>query len=373
MKKIILIACLLPIFACEKATEATMTRPFYLSFTPFPYEISTQAIDFSYDRISKDADMITHSFDEGIPWIEALNNQPFSKKIQDDWTNRLSKTPKNHKIFVQQSPISFYREGLALYRKDDDNIPLPKPWDTYLFNNNNVKTAYLNYCKRQIDFFKPDYYGFAIEANILLKNKPEKWDAYKEFHQYIYTELKKTYPNLPILISFAGDFLLRGYEDNVNYDLQEKAVPELMAYSDVFGVSLYMYTSTFSTNSIPNDTFDKLKKIGGNKPMAMTETGYISKELKLELPTANGTLTVKIPSDEQKQANYIDLLLKNAEKHSFVFVNNFVLRDYDKLWLQAGGKNDISALWRNTGLYTADGNEKQAFKIWKSYLTKTKK
>jgi hypothetical protein len=371
MRYIISLSLLSLLISCKKTETTPTTRPFYLSFTPFPYEISSQAVDYAYDQISKNADMITHSFDEGVPWVEALANQPFAKNIQDDWNYRLAKTPKGHKVFVQQSAISFLREGLALYRKETNEMPLPKPWDTLSFNNSQVKTAYLNYCKRQIDFFKPDYYGFSIEPNIMLAKKPEKWAAYVDFHTYIYAELKKAYPSLPLLFSFAGTFILRGYEDNVNYDAQEKAVRDMLPYTDIVGVSLYIYGSKISTTNIPTDVFDKLKTLGGSKPMGITETGYISKDLKLDIPTANGIFTATIPSDEQKQANYISLLLKNAEKHNFRFVNNFVLRDYDKLWQQVGGKNDISALWRNTGLFTAEGKEKLALATWQTYLKRT--
>jgi hypothetical protein len=352
---------------CSKKEETTTNRPFYLSFTPFPHEISVEAVDYAYTQIGKDADMITHSFDEGVPWVEALSNQPFSKYIQDDWNLRKTKTPSGHKVFVQQSAISFLRTGLALYRKDANDLPLPKPWDTIRFNHLNVKTAYLNYCKRQIDFFKPDYYGFSIEPNILLSKKPTLWNDYKAFHQFIYQELKKTYPTLPLLYSTAGSFLLRGYEDNVDYDAQEQAQRDLLPFTDIFGVSLYIYGSKVAVNATPSDVFDKLKAFAKDKPMCMTETGFISKDLILDLTP---TLRVTIASNEQKQADYMTLLLESATKHQFLFVNNFILRDYDKLWQQAGGKNDISALWRNIGLYDTNGQAKKAYPVWLSYFKK---
>jgi hypothetical protein len=355
------------LLGCSKKEETTTNRPFYLSFTPFPHEISIEAVDYAYTQIAKDADMITHSFDEGIPWVEALANQPFSKHIQDDWNLRKAKTPAGLKVFVQQSAVSFLRTGLAAYRKDSNDLPLPKPWDTIRFNHPNVKIAYLNYCKRQIDFFKPDYYGFSIEPNILLSKNPALWNDYKAFHQYIYEALKKAYPNLPLLYSTAGSFLLRGYEDNVDYDAQEQAQRDLLPFTDVFGVSLYIYGSKTAVNAIPTDVFDKLKGFAKDKPMGMTETGFISKDLIFDI---SPTTRITIASNEQKQADYITLLLENATKHQFVLVNNFILRDYDKLWLQVGGKNDISALWRNTGLYDTNGQPKKAYSIWQSYVKK---
>ena len=348
----------------EQPTPSDSTRSFYMSFTPFPYEISYEAVDWTYAHIAADADMITHSFDEGIPWVQALNDEPFSAHIMDDWTYRKNNSPAGHKIFIQQSCETFERDGMALIKDTADNQPLIAPWDTIHFNHPDVKTAYLNYCKRMIDFFEPDYFNFSIEGNILLSFNPAIWNEYKEFHEYIYTQLKTLYPELAILFSFQCSFLLDGQIDGVDYIAQHQAVTDLLPYTDVFGISIYPYATALLTNLIPEDMIDDLAAMAGTKPMAITETGYISKTLELTDPP------ITIPSDEQKQNNYISFILEEANQHHFLFVNNFILRDYDKLWEQIGGVADISALWRNTGLYDSAGVEKQALTTWKLYLDK---
>ena len=348
----------------EQPTPSDTSRSFYMSFTPFPYEISYEAVDWTYAHIASDADMITHSFDDGIPWVQALNDEPFSAHIMDDWTYRKNNSPVGHKIFVQQACETFYRDGIALIRDTADNQPLIAPWDTIHFNHADVKTAYLNYCKRLIDFFEPDYFNFNLEGNMLLTNNPAIWGDYKEFHEYIYTELKSIYPDLTILFSFQCSYLLDGQIDGVDYSAQHQAVTDLLPYTDVFGISIYPYATALLTNLIPEDMIDDLAVMAGTKPMAITETGYISKTLELTDPL------ITIPSDEQKQNNYISFILEEANQHHFLFVNNFVLRDYDKLWEQIGGVADITALWRNTGLYDSAGVEKQALTTWKLYLDK---
>lgn len=355
--------------SCQSQEQAEPeTRSFYMSFTPFPYEVSIEAADYTYATIGKEADMICHSFDEGVPWGEALEDKPFSTHIQDDWRFRKARTPKGHKVFVQLSPLDFYRNGLALYRGERNDMPLPDAWKNEKFSSERVKKAYLNYCKRTIETFQPDYFSFSIEVNLLLGHQPHLWADYLVFHQFMYQELKKLYPKLPILCSFHAGYMLRGYEDRKDYDAQEEAARVLRNYTDIFGVSLYLYGTKFLTNTIPTDIFEKVSTLAGNKPIAITETGYIAQELKIDTP-----FSVLIPSDENKQNNYIKFLLQEANKKEFVFVNNFVLRDYDKLWQQVGAKNDITAMWRDTGLFDEAGKERPALNTWRSYLQRQKR
>lgn len=377
MKRIAIVQFVAVIFllflhvACKKQDDSNDAQPassrsFYMAFTPFPYDISADAVHWVYDHIGSDADMICHSFDEGIPWDSALADAPFSDHIMNDWTFRKLSTTAGHKIFVQQSCLSFYRTGLALLRDSADNEALIHPWDTIRFNNPLVETAYLNYCKRIIGFFQPDYFNFSIEANMLLSMTPSDWNDYKEFHIFIYNSLKSLYPDLPILFSFQGSYLLNGELEGVDYDAQHQAVTDLLPYTDIFGISIYPYATALSTDDIPADLFDRLASYAGTKPMAVTETGYLSSTLVLTSPP------VTIPSDPQKQNDYISFLLQQADAHHFLFVNNFILRDYDALWEASGAVADISALWRNTGLYDSAGVAKPALSTWLQYLARTK-
>ncbi|NOG49226.1 MAG: hypothetical protein HND48_07100 [Chloroflexi bacterium] len=47
-----------------------------------------EAVQYTYDRIAEDADLIVQHFDNGVPWPEALDGAPFAQAIQDDWAFR---------------------------------------------------------------------------------------------------------------------------------------------------------------------------------------------------------------------------------------------------------------------------------------------
>jgi hypothetical protein len=172
----------------EKSQPA---RNFYLGFTPFPYDISLEAVEESYSNITTNGDIINHHFDNGVPWIEALAGEPFSDDIMNDWNSRKQKTPSSFKVYLSVAAINPNRNGLAFYRGEAHDMDLSSPWNTYSFNTTEVKKVYLSYCKRIIDFLQPDYFNMSVEVSLLHFVNPSVWQDYVQFHQYIYTSLKR--------------------------------------------------------------------------------------------------------------------------------------------------------------------------------------
>jgi hypothetical protein len=351
-------------FACNKEPEPK-TRTFYMGFTPFPYEISLDAANYVYAKLENEADIINHHFDNGVPWTEALSGSPFHQNVQDDWNYRKSKTKTSHKIYLSVTPLNFSRNGLAAYRGESDNMALPAAWSSYHFNDANVKTAYLNYCKRSIDFFKPNYFNMAIEANLLYVNNKTAWSEYLELHQYVYQQLKVSYPDLPIFTSVVGAYLLNNFIDGNDHVQQRLAVLQLMEYSDLYGISFYPYLSKNLGNGYPENTFDELFNISP-KPLAVAETGYAAQTFSIN----TGAGIVKIESDPAKQQKYIQDLLAACLKRKAEFVINFTIRDYDQLWAQIGSPTDINIAWRDSGFYDENGNPRLALTAWNEFLAR---
>lgn len=340
-------------------------RSFHLGFTPFPYDISQEAVDFSYDTIANDADIIAHHFDDGVPWPEALAGTPYDANILDDWELRKNETPVDHKVYVAITPINLNRDGLALYWGAEDNMDLPGDWAGYAFNHPNVITAFLNHAVNTIDYFEPDFLAIGIEVNLLLNNSPAKWDAYVEMHREVYAELKQRYPDLPIMASVFGLSLLDGYRSEDDHTAQMAAFQEIINYSDYYAISLYPYMSIYLTDSIPDTMYTDLFSLS-NKPIAIAETGYPAQSFSIGVGTAN---QIDFNSSPEKQNNYITGLLEEAESRDFVFIVNFVLRDYDALWEKIG-RTDLAAVWRDTGLYDENGFSRPALRAWQTALTR---
>lgn len=341
-------------------------RPFYLGFTPFPYDISLEAVNYSYDRIKVDGDMITHHFDNGVPWVEALVNESYSDNILNDWAFRKTNTPAGHKVCVAVAPLSMYRNGMALYRGESDDMQLPSPWDSYTFADDEVKTAYLNYCISLIEYFKPDFFNMGVEANLLYAQAPGKWTDFVGFHSHIYSSLKTRYPELTIFSSVTGAHLLPGFLSNVDHSQQRLAALQIIESSDLYGISFYPYMSDLQGNGYPDNTFEELFGLS-KKPLAIAETGYVAQPFTINV---NGT-DVTISSDETKQQKYISDLLAACVKHEARFVTLFAVRDYDQLWEDLGSGTDLVVAWRDTGLYDENGNARPALSTWREYLSQT--
>jgi hypothetical protein len=157
------------------------------------------------------------------------------------------------------------RDSLANYHGERADMQRPAHWNTLNFNHPDVKTAYLNYCRRLIDFFSPAFINIGIEANLLMEKAPQHWNAYMELHRHIYSELKKQYPGLTVFVSFQVQALLEGHRPEVNHADQLRALRDLIDYTDIFAISSYPYGSVYMTQKLPEDMFDILAKMTTRK------------------------------------------------------------------------------------------------------------
>jgi hypothetical protein len=358
-------AAVLLVLTMTPARAQDDMRAFTLGFTPFPYEISFEAVLDTYETLAQNADLISHHFDNGVPWVEALAESEYSQHIRDDWNLRLTQTRPDDLVLVAVTPIRFDRGGLATYRGTADDMPLPPPWDSYGFDHPDVIEAFYNYCEDIIAYFEPDYFNMGIEVNLLMKIAPARWNAYLTLHREVYARLKEAYPDLPIFVSVTGIDLLPGYTD-ADADAQARALTDILPYTDVLALSMYPYMTRYMTNEIPQDMFDRLAGLT-DLPLAVTETGYPAQSFAIS--GEDGT-RLEFNGTPEKQAAYIDLLLNEAQEHQMRFVINFVLRDYDALWQQLGGREDLTIAWRDTGLIGEDGAERPALAIWREWLTR---
>jgi hypothetical protein len=364
MRRLILLL-VLAVCGVVHAQDATPeTRPFLMGFTPFPYDVSVPAAFYTYETLPQNADVIMHHFDNGIPWQEALDNAPLPKAVQDDWNFRMAMTPTEMPIILSMSPINFDRTGIAAYRGEQDNLPLPAPWNSYDFDAPEVIQAYTQYLERAIEFFQPAYVNMGIEANLLMKVAPTRWDAYVTLHRAVYATLKEKYPDVSLFVSMTGIDLIAGYTD-ANHADQTRAFNDLIDHTDIFALSMYPYFTSYMTNAIPTEIYNQLAALT-DKPLAVAETGYPAQNFNINV----SGVSLAFESDQSKQEAYTRYLLESAQEHQFVFVINFVMRDYDALWQAIGGKEDLTIAWRDTGLFDEDGNERQALAVWREWLAR---
>jgi len=344
-------AAFLPrLLAADAAAPApsAKVRPFRMGFTAFPHDITAEAVNQARQFVRTNADLITHHI-EGVPWAEALRGEPFPKELTADYETKRSMTPPGARVYLAISP----GHG-ELKPAEKGTTPLPSELQGRSYDDPMVMKAYLNYCRRSIEFFKPHYLAIGIEVNEIFSAGPEKWRAYAELHRHVYRELKKEHPNLPIFASYTLHNLIKHKGGML------KACQELMPFNDLMGVSFY----PFFISETPEAAFQWLLESfdPSDKPYAMVETNDAAE--RTEMPK----LKVTLPGTPEKQAAYLRTLLTLAERRRFQFVVLFIHQDYDPLWdAIKGSAPEFFMAWRDCGLLDERGQARPAYSVWRQY------
>jgi uncharacterized protein (TIGR03067 family) len=325
------------------------TRSFRMGFTGFVYDMTLEAVTASHEFVRENGDILCHHI-EGVPWTEALHDRPFSAELFKEWEGKKSATPPNGKVYLAISP------GRGELKVADKAGPLPaelqgKPYDDPL-----VMRAYLNYCRRAIEFFEPDYLAIGIEVNEIHNLGAKSWQSYVSLHRHIYAELKKEHRELPIFASWT-----------LHHMFQKRGAmlrdwKKLMPHNDLVAVSYYPFMVA-DKDRLAALAWMLREFDGFEKPYAIVETNDAAE--RLPLPEAK----VVIAGTPQKQEAYYRKLLALAHERKFEFVICFIHQDYDALWQKIKGyAPEAFIAWRDCGLVDEDGQPRPAYHVWNDYF-----
>ncbi len=345
--------------AAVSATDSK--RTFLLGFTHWPPSFDAKEIESMYGFQKQNSDLSVYHQVEGVAWPEALAGGKYPKRLVDNWNFVKSHFPKGRPVYLALTPLNDSRTGLANYANEkSDQEALPAPWSGYALNQQEVKNAYLNYVEEAVNFFQPEFLAIDIESNVLLSKDPKKWNEFLDLHEYIYKTLKKKYPELVIFSTVQYEHLNATQADAFGKaKLQKAEVEKLLKNSDLFALSTYPYMSKIKP--VRESYFDLALSL--NKPIAIAETGYASKDFSV--------YGYKFEQSPEDQRQYFDVLFKAAAANNFKFIVNFAAFDYVKL-LQSLPKpaRELAGVWVYTGLKNSEGADKPAFMLWQNELVK---
>jgi len=140
---------------------------------------------------------------------------------------------------------------------------------------------------------------------------------------------------------------------------QLAALNAVLAFSDYYAVSLYPFLTAYFASDFPADMFDQIFALS-NKATVIAETGMIAENMSLS--------SIDFEGSPGKQDDYLSSMLEAAETNDLLFVNWFVLQDYDLLCAFFGGCVGTDVIWRDTGVYDGSGNTRPSHATWKSWL-----
>ncbi len=339
------------------------TRGYAQGFTDFPSAASFAALDHAKQVITRDGDLVVYHLDGGIPWQEEAAGTAYHPNFEADLAAKQAFRPPGHQLYLAITPISFLRDGLASHVGAATGEPLASPWDTLAFDDTLVVRTYRQYCERMIQRLRPDWFAFAIEANLLAQNAPAKWPAFLRLADSVYASVKRAHPTLPVFATIQ----LENFYDHMGATGAQ--VTELMRDCDVVALSTYPISVTTDATRLPAGYFANLGTLAPGKPLAIAETGWPAEPITAPFP-------VDVPATPESQAAYVRRLLGDMDRADFRFVNWFFTRDYDSLWvstLQGEPNAPLYRLWKDHGLYDGDGVARPALADWKASLARTRR
>jgi hypothetical protein len=353
-------------FNCRDKETAVDTRTFYMGTTPWPADFTSAELDTAYRFINDHCDIVSHHFDDGIPYEEAYYNRPMPASLLQDVAVRKSKTAAGEKIFLSISALALNRNTKPGYYKETPvSDSIKNYWQQLAFDDERIITTYVNYVSWLIDQFQPVYVNYGVESNVSNWD-PARFILYKNFISQVYQRLKTRYPAIPFFVSFIVDESTEAF----NY------AGMLMPYSDFVGLSAYPYITVSSSvngntdpKNFPSNYFEKFANLSTTKPLAFAETGYTAENLIIPSYNLNKLGNVNW------QRDYLEIVLKFCnDKKAKLFVW-FCSKDYDagNTRLQnLGLYQDLFGLWEDTGLKDENGSERPAYKSWLQWFAKKK-
>jgi hypothetical protein len=339
-------------------------RSFRLGFTPDDLLDTPEVSETVYKALSKHADLVAFHIGLGVPWEAALTERPFPPAVE----RHLAKLSRlkgrlrgDQAVYLALTPLNLSRNDIAAHWGGD--AAGAKNWKGRALDDPETIRAYTSFCRRMIRTFKPDYFAYGVEVNMLAEVSSRKFKQFRVLAKQVYETLKAENPNLPIFLTFQIDVYHKHRAQ------QCPIITELLPYSDFIAVSTYPYMEGHSPQTLPEDWFADLAAIDRGKPFAIAETGFIAEE------SYRNWLTGKsAEGSEGAQAAYVRQLLRCADCQQARFVVWFFPQDLDEFW--NGQTNPLVRwfvkIWRDSGLVDGSGREREGLKEWDRWLQQPK-
>jgi hypothetical protein len=359
------------------AADPTLTenlpdsRSVLLGMQPFPHNASIEAVDQAYEFVSEHSDLLFYHLDNGIPWPEALADEPYHPNFIEDIDRMVAGREMGKPLYLAITPNQPERNRIALYRGEDESMELPPDWRDKSFDDPDVITAYLNHARFMIETFEPDYLAYGIEVTCEFKDVDDpSLTHFLGLAKVVYPTLKGEFPDLPVFLT-----LCTGSFQHDDIDILFELGRRVLEYSDYVAISTYPYwivpgmkIEQANPDDLPRNWFVQWAELAPEKPFIVSETVYPAEDLKM---TPVEGWKVDIEANEAWQAHYVAFMLGELNVLGAEFVAWFVPRDYDALyeWIENQiGEVEFYKTWRDTGFLDGEGNQRPALEVWDAWL-----
>jgi len=321
-----------------------------MGLTPFAQSTDSASEERAWTFVKAHGDLIALHIDplDGLPW-EALEQGDLPADFREGFEEVATRFTSADTVYVAITPLNTGRDGIA---RNSDGGPFPEAMGPAEFSNPRLRQAYLNYARFVVETLRPTYLAVAIEVNLYARAAGADFESLVELYKDIYQDLKGTYPETFVFVTFQTEFL-HAYDE---WSMLRRFEPEL----DLVGLSLYPSGVGFLPNEIPEDWISIVASVT-DRPVAVTETGYGTRPF-------SGT-NFSAPGSEELQRDYVQWLVEQADNISLVFIVWFFPSDVPDL-LPADAIStlppalDDAAYFIHMGLVRSNFTAKPSLRIW---------
>ena len=361
-------------FSCQGGSDSSddgATRSFYMGFTPWPYAATVQAVTDVYAFINAEGDLVAHHFQQGVPFTasDISDFSTYHENIRNEINGRTGATASGRVIYLAIDSLNSGRNDLTDLWGSNGNMDRPDPWDARGFGSAEVIQAYIDFSTVVIEKFRteygtlPAYFNYGTEISELMINEPGKYtDYYTHFAPQVYSAIKAAYPSIKLMVSIA----LKS-PGSAEMNTVTTGFTHIKDYVDVVGISTYGYAfyghaDKGNPDNLPSDWITQVTTIAPGKPYGVTETGWIGEDLSIPAYTLN------VFSDGDAQDRYLQKLF--AESNDLLdaeMIIWFTSYDFDTLWTDTLGQDNVSKIWKDTGLIDENFNERPGLDTWEQW------
>ncbi len=327
-----------------------------VSITPFPFDLTAAAASSVAKITSENETLATVQLDNGIPWAEALDGEPFSADVMGQWQRDKDAIGTNRMVYLAIAPLQEDRVHWAL---GPGGASSPSWAANEKTLTPKLKQAYGNYVLRAIDYFNPQFLNLGVEAGDMAWKKPGKWPSFTALFDSCCARVREKNPSIKIGISFSLPLLM-----NKGVAKRAKSVIDT---SDYVGISFYPYLSDFYVKlgaqplpAPPLQWREPLAWLATNisKPIAICETDYSSD------PVSLPSYDLKMDANPDLQRAYVTDLAAIARRENYLFTVFFLSVDCDALMSKLPAEAAANGLWTHCGFLDKQLREKPA---WQAY------
>ncbi|MFW6363716.1 MAG: hypothetical protein ACOC0D_07725, partial [Spirochaeta sp.] len=329
-----------------------------------------QAIEDVYQFINAEGDMVAHHFQQGIPYTAAdtLDFSTYHQNIQNEIDGRISSTAAGKVIYLAIDSLNAGRDDVAKLWGEHESMDLPDPWGARGFDSPEVIEAYVEFSLAVLHRFEtrygtvPAYFNYASEISELMIHDPDQYSQFVTFAASVYGQLKAAYPSVKLMVSLALKSPGSGEMETV-----KTGFARISDYVDVVGISTYGYAfyshqDKGNPDNLPPNWLNQIEDIAPGKAYGVTETGWIAEDLSIP------AYSLEVQGSPAYQNSYLERLFSESQQDiQAQMIILFTAYDYDKLWSDTLGSDNLSKIWKDTGLRDEAFNDRSALATWREW------